>query len=95
MQICTRALARTPKHARKSSKAPFILLEFFRRSRQDFRRGFAFDGLSRVWRRELPNGRLLPIVAPEPPVMDGYGSSYPDPKWDMGRPMSSYPHDLV
>jgi hypothetical protein len=62
MQICTRHLARVPAHAIGQRKAPFILLEHFRLNRQDFRRGFAFYGLSRVWRRERTTPRLLPLV---------------------------------
>jgi hypothetical protein len=90
MQICTRSLARTPKHARKSPKAPFILLEHFRRNREDFRRGFAW-----TFRRNKPRVVVLPIVPPDPEPMDGYGSRYPSAHWDMGRPMSSTPLDLI
>ncbi len=56
MDICTRSLATVPTHAHNSPKAPFIVLEHFRRNRQDFRRGFAF-----VYR---PNrvSRILPLV---------------------------------
>lgn len=90
MTICTRSLARVPQHARKSPKAPFILLEFFRRNRQDFRRGFAW-----TFRRNRPRIVELPIVAPEPKpvVMAGYGSRYP--KIGFDRPMVSCPLDLV
>jgi hypothetical protein len=95
VNICTRSLARVPSHARKSLRAPFILLEHFRRNRQDFRKGFAFYGLSRVWRRERATPRLLPIVSMDPPVMDGYGSRYSSPSLDMHRPMVTTPLDLV
>lgn len=59
MQICTRSLARVPKHARMSPKAPFILLEHFRLQRQDFRRGFAYT--FRPGKRRRPT--VLPIVS--------------------------------
>lgn len=56
MTICTRSLARVPKHARTSPKGAFILLEHFRRNRQDFRRGFAH-----TYRRNRVS-RVLPLV---------------------------------
>lgn len=57
MRICTRSLARVPKHARP--KAPFILLEHFRRNRADFRSGWNYV-FTRGRRR--PQVRELPIV---------------------------------
>ncbi|MFE5542737.1 hypothetical protein ACFQ71_02845 [Streptomyces sp. NPDC056534] len=59
MQICARSLARVPRHARNSPKAPFILLEYFRLNRQDFRRGWVFSFTYRQRRRRL---KFLPIV---------------------------------
>ncbi|MFC9591554.1 hypothetical protein ACFTUC_17410 [Streptomyces sp. NPDC056944] len=59
MIICTRSLARVPKHARNRPKAPFILLEYFRLCRQDFRRGWVFSFTHRQRRRRLT---FLPIV---------------------------------
>jgi hypothetical protein len=87
MQICARSLARVPKHARKGPKAPLILLEHFRRNRQDFRRGIAYSW----WRGRSSTN--LPIVAA--PVMQGYGSRYSSPSLDLHRPMVTTPLDLV
>ncbi|MFD4608246.1 hypothetical protein ACFWOT_09030 [Streptomyces sp. NPDC058440] len=85
-EICTHTLARVHPFRRRQATA--ILLEWFRLNRQDFRRGTSIWGF-RPYRKFRP----LPIVAA--PVMDGYGSRYPSPRLDMGRPMGSYPHDLV
>lgn len=62
MNICTRFLARVPQHAHKSPKAVFILIEHFRRNRQEFRRGARVGGTIG-----------LPIVPLDPPA---YLSTY-------------------
>ncbi|MET7984594.1 hypothetical protein [Streptomyces sp. NPDC005281] len=87
MQICTRSLARVPRPG--NPKGAAILLEFFRRNRQDFRKGWNYVFTPG---RRRPQVRALPIVAP---VMDGYGSRYPSARLDMGRPMVTCPLDLV
>jgi hypothetical protein len=71
-------------------KALVVLLDHFRRNRQDFRKGWNYV-FTRGRRR--PQVRELPIVAA--PVMDGYGSRYASPRLDMSRPMSSTPLDLI
>ncbi|WP_435270958.1 hypothetical protein [Streptomyces sp. 1222.5] len=89
MTICTRSLARVPKHARP--KGLYVLLEHFRRNRQDFRRGFAWT----FRRGRRPVTRELPIVPMDPPVMDGYGSRYSNPRWDMNRPVATCTLDKI
>ncbi|MFF4557133.1 hypothetical protein [Streptomyces sp. NPDC001422] len=55
--ICSRSLASVPPHAHTSPKAPFILLEYFRLSRQEVTRGFAW-----TYRRNRPRVVMLAIV---------------------------------
>ncbi|MFF3416785.1 hypothetical protein ACFYW9_19110 [Streptomyces sp. NPDC002698] len=91
MQICTRSLANVRPHMRR--KALAVLLEHFRLNRQDFRKGWNFVFTAG---RRRPQVRTLPIVAKPEPVMSGYGSRYPDPKWGFGNStVTSIPLDLV
>ncbi|MEV0471024.1 hypothetical protein [Streptomyces prunicolor] len=57
MIICTRSLANVRPHMR--GKALLVLLEHFRRNRQDFRKGFAFVFTPG---RRRPKARVLPLV---------------------------------
>lgn len=56
MLICTRSLARVRPTSREKL---LVLLEHFRRNRQDFRKGFAFVFTPS---RNRPKTRILPIV---------------------------------
>lgn len=70
MTICTRSLANVRPHMR--GKGLLVLLEHFRRNRQDFRNGWAFVFTPG---RRRPQTRLLPIVPvdePKAPYMSTY-----------------------
>jgi hypothetical protein len=69
MTICTRSLANVRPHMRGKARA--VLLEHFRRNRQDYRKGWAFVFTPG---RRRPQTRLLPIVPVEPkaPYMSTY-----------------------
>lgn len=106
MQICTRNLARIPDMSKAVRKDDWflraILREFFRRSRQEYRRGPAYERFGRKFRSKPQSSYVLPLVGVEtihgqgshmaPPKLDGYGSNYRP--WES-RPMSSTPLDLV
>ncbi|MFJ8699495.1 hypothetical protein [Streptomyces ardesiacus] len=63
MQICTRSLANVKPHMRR--KAHAVIREFFRRNRQDYRRGPAFDRTNRNFRSRMPSTYVLPLVGVE------------------------------
>lgn len=63
MNICTRSLATVKPHMRR--KAHAVIREFFRRSRQDFRRGPGFERIGRTFRSKMPSAYVLPLVGVE------------------------------
>jgi hypothetical protein len=74
------------------SKGLLVLLEHFRRNRQDYRTGWNY---AFTFGRRRPLMRELPIVPVDPPVMDGYGSRYPSPRLAYDGPRTTITLDRI